>query len=112
MDNVQNDQRQPNTETKRPKTGGRKKGTPNKITKDLRGWLAELINSNRATIKRDLRQLDSEKRLVILEKLMQYVVPKQQAIKTEITQLTENEVDEVAARLLDSIQNTDNEQWQ
>jgi hypothetical protein len=65
------------------KTGGRQKGAPNKVTSDLKGWILKIIEGNRAQFKRDLKSLDSKDRLVIIERLIQYVVPKQQSISLE-----------------------------
>lgn len=65
------------------KTGGRKTGTPNKVTSELKTWIQELIDGNRKKFETDLKGLDPKDRLVILEKLMQYVVPKQQSISVE-----------------------------
>ncbi len=92
-----------------PKTGGRVKGTPNKITKAVRSQLVKIINRNVRNIQNDLDSLDPKDRLVILEKLMQYVVPKQSAIKAEISDLSPDEVDAVAAQLLESLNNADDE---
>lgn len=92
-----------------PKTGGRKKGTPNKITKAVRAQLVKIINRNVRNIQTDLDSLEPKDRLTILEKLMQYVVPKQSAIKAEISDLSPDEVDAVAAQLLDSLNQCDDE---
>jgi len=66
-----------------PKTGGRTKGTPNKVTRDLRGFLQKLLTENQAQIKRDLKELEPKDRLTILEKFMPYVIPKR--TETDIT---------------------------
>lgn len=92
-----------------PKTGGRKKGTPNKITKAVRAQLVKIINRNVRNIQTDLDSLEPKDRLTILEKLMQYVVPKQSAIKAEISDLSPDEVDAVAAQLLESLKQNDDE---
>ncbi len=62
---------------------GRPKGTPNKVTSELKTWIQELIDGNRKKFETDLKGLDPKDRLMILEKLMQYVVPKQQSISVE-----------------------------
>ena len=56
--------------------GGRAKGTPNRVTATAKEWLTALIDKNRHQIERDLKQLEPKERLHILEKLMQYVIPK------------------------------------
>lgn len=62
--------------------GGRAKGTPNKVTGTVKEWLTDLIDSNREQIISDLKQLEPRERLAILEKFMQYIVPKP---KTELS---------------------------
>lgn len=65
--------------------GGRTKGTPNKVTKTAREWLTALVDKNRRQIERDLKQLEPKERLLILEKLLQYVIPKKQAVDTSVS---------------------------
>jgi hypothetical protein len=66
-----------------PKTGGRAKGTPNKVTTDLRTWINELLDNSRERLETDLNALEPKDRLIILEKLMQYVIPKQQSVSID-----------------------------
>ena len=69
------------------KTGGRKKGTPIKITSDTKTAIAELLQ-NYATsgdMEKDFKAIKSPKeRLLIAEKFTQYIVPKQQAITADL----------------------------
>lgn len=71
------------------KTGGRKAGTPNKISSELKVWVKDLIDENRATFEKDLKELEPKDRLMIIEKLMTYILPKQQAISAELQVQTE-----------------------
>jgi hypothetical protein len=73
---------QPKGKTGNP--NGRPKGSPNKITATAREWIAGLIDKNRKQIERDLKRLEPKERLQMLEKLMQYVIPKQQTVSTKI----------------------------
>ena len=84
---------------------GRPKGTPNKITADMRGWLTAVIDKNRKQMERDLKKLDPKDRLQILEKLMQYVIPKQQAVSADIDfgRLTDEQLDAVIDQLTKDI---------
>lgn len=84
---------------------GRPKGKPNKITQDVRGWLSAVIDKNRKQMERDLKKLEPKDRLQMLEKLMQYVVPKQQAVSTEIdfTKLSDDQLDAVIDQLTKGI---------
>ena len=60
-----------------PKSGGRKKGTPNKITFGLRDFISKLLFKNRKQIELDLQELTPKERILMLDKLLQYVIPKQ-----------------------------------
>ena len=84
---------------------GRPKGKPNKITQDVRGWLSAVIDKNRKQMERDLKALEPKDRLQMLEKLMQYVVPKQQAVSTEIdfAKLSDDQLDAVIDQLTKGI---------
>lgn len=67
-----------------PKTGGRAAGTPNKATTEMKTWITGLIDNNRKQFEDDLKHLEPKDRLLILEKLMQYTVPKMQAVTAQI----------------------------
>jgi type III secretory pathway component EscR len=58
------------------KTGGREKGTPNKVTADLRSWIKELLENNTAQFEKDLKRLEPQQRTLLFEKLLQYAIPK------------------------------------
>lgn len=80
----------------RGRLGGRTAGTPNKITGTLKEWLNNLLDENREQIEKDLKLLSPKDRLIMLEKLLQYVIPKQKT-ELEITniQSTENKDDDL-----------------
>jgi hypothetical protein len=63
-----------------PKTGGRTKGTPNKVTESVKGWISKVIDSNRDKFERDLNSLEPSERVRIISGLLQYVTPKMQSI--------------------------------
>ncbi len=89
------------------KTGGRKKGTPNKVTTDLRTWINELLEKNRPQIERDIKKLEPEKRVLFFEKLLNYVLPKMQSVENQIdfTNLSETQIDTIINELLKNIEN-------
>jgi hypothetical protein len=62
------------------KTGGREKGTPNKLTKELRRVLKDLLHQELEKLPDHLDSLESKERLDILVKLMPYAMPKVEAI--------------------------------
>ena len=58
------------------KTGGRQKGTPNKITAEIREFLASLVFDNMDLIRQDVRNMTPEQRASFLPKILPYIVPK------------------------------------
>ena len=58
------------------KFGGRQKGTPNRLTKDLRTILKDLIYEELETLQERLSQLETQQRLEVIIKLLPYVLPK------------------------------------
>ena len=79
------------------KSGGRKAGTPNRVSGDIKTFLAKIVSDNREQIEHDLRAVNPRERLQIIEKFIQYLVPKQQSVQAEIdiNKLTENQIDEI-----------------
>ena len=67
-----------------PKTGGRQAGTPNKFTGTIKDFVTNLVNDNRQQIIDDIKVLRPKDRLMVLERFMQYVVPKQQAVSADV----------------------------
>lgn len=58
------------------KHGGRKKGTPNRVTKEMRVVLKNLIHSELENLPSILKDLPIKDRLEILIKLIPFVLPK------------------------------------
>lgn len=81
----------------RGRLGGRAAGTPNKVSGTLKEWLTSLIDKNRAQIEKDLQDLEPKERLQMIEKLMQYVIPKQaaQQVKLDFDSLTDEQLQQL-----------------
>ena len=58
------------------KSGGRTKGTPNKLTKELRTILKDVIAGELEELPYHFEQLDSKTRIELLAKLLPYAMPK------------------------------------
>jgi hypothetical protein len=91
-----------------PKTGGREKGTPNKVTADLRTWLSELWNENREQFKDDLKALEPHQRVASFEKLLNYIIPKQQSVEAtiesiDLRSLSEEQLNLIISRITNDL---------
>jgi hypothetical protein len=58
------------------KFGGRKKGTPNRLTKETRTLLKNIFYNEIENIESLLNELEAEKRLEIIIKFLPYILPK------------------------------------
>ncbi len=67
-----------------PKTGGRQAGTPNKVSGSLKEFVVDLLNDNREQIQEDLKALRPKERVAAYLSMLQYVVPKQQAVSADV----------------------------
>lgn len=98
----------------RGRLGGRKKGTPNKSTSDLKNWLSGVLNDNRNQFEKDLKDLLPEERIKVLSGLFNYIIPKQQTLSVEeqiqfeteslslwLEQAPEEAIDGIARRVLE-----------
>ena len=65
----------------KPKTGGRKSGTPNKATGDIKARIAALIDERFDDIAADMDNLDPKDRVTTYLKLLEFVVAKQRAVE-------------------------------
>ena len=63
------------------KTGGRKAGTPNKISGEMRLLLKQIISDELEALPATLEQLPGKERLEAVLKLMPFVLPKIESIE-------------------------------
>lgn len=87
------------------KTGGRKKGTPNKATQTAKEGIVQTLSANWEQMKSDLKVLEPKERLQLLFKLLEYVTPKQRETSNNIKfeDLTDEEMDELIDKLTNGI---------
>ncbi|MFZ4740073.1 MAG: hypothetical protein ACOYLE_02795 [Bacteroidales bacterium] len=66
------------------KSGGRKKGTPNKNTKEIKEAINLIISNNIETLQTDIDSLEPKDRLQFIEKLLKYCIPVMQKNEMDI----------------------------
>ena len=90
-----------------PKTGGRKKGTPNKMTVEVKSCIKKMLESYTGGNKfmDDFNALSPKDRLFLAERLMNYVVPKMQSVSVEDVDKDKKSTIEMLIQLRDG--NTD-----
>ena len=62
------------------KTGGRKKGTPNKLTKELRFTLKNILYNELERLEDNLEGMEPKERIELLIKMMPYAFPKLESV--------------------------------
>ena len=97
-----------------PKTGGRKAGTPNKASTNIKQWVAKILADNREEFVLRLAKLEDRDYIKTITGLLSYVVPKmspysieeekkkEQAMLQNLLSVSpEGVIEKVAARLLE-----------
>lgn len=72
---------------KRNKTGGRKKGTPNKTTAEIKAVLTKFVGDNIEQLQAKFDRLEPAQQLQFIRDILRYVVPtiSAQTIEADIT---------------------------
>ena len=65
------------------KTGGRKKGTPNRASKDMKAWISEVLEVGQSMFVQNLSQIEPKDFCKVYLGLLGYVVPKMVAVSAE-----------------------------
>jgi hypothetical protein len=68
------------------KTGGREQGTPNRLTKELRAVLKDLLFEELKNIPEQFTKLEPKDRLDLLIKLLPFVLPKVEAVPMSLNE--------------------------
>ena len=71
------------------KTGGRKKGTQNKVTKDLKPILQTLLQKELKNLPQLITQLEPKERVDAITKLLPYIIPKMKQVDNIINEIHE-----------------------
>jgi hypothetical protein len=88
-------------EAGKPKTGGRKKGSPNKATGNLRQFITDFLHNNKEALLNDFKKLSPKDRVLMFEKLLKFALPAMQATSLDINfdQLSDDQLDYVIENL-------------
>jgi hypothetical protein len=81
------------------KTGGRQKGTPNKIKSELKDSINKIVQANIETLQQDMEDLEPKDRISLLLKFVEYVIPKERETKIDFSSLTDTEIDDLIERV-------------
>jgi hypothetical protein len=65
----------------RTKTGGRAVGTPNKVTATIKDSITAIIENSINQFEDDLEALEPKERLMVLIKLLEFAIPKNQVLE-------------------------------
>jgi hypothetical protein len=65
------------------KTGGREQGTPNRLTKELRKILKNILSDELENLPKQLDKLEPKDRLELIVKLMPYAMPKVETVRMD-----------------------------
>lgn len=96
----------------RGRIGGRVKGTPNKVNATLKEFIENVIDNNREQIIADMQELEHYQRLLFIERLVGYVLPKQAAVDIQnqieaeykaLERLIDDAPDEFIDRITDKV---------
>lgn len=81
---------------------GRPKGKPNKVTAELKERIKEFLDDNFLTVTKGFKNLDDEKKLLIFEKFLSYVTPKQSqgSMNLNISKMSDDEINQLLNRLI------------
>lgn len=86
------------------KTGGRKAGTPNKVSAAVRGAIAKMLDDyfNSETFEQDIADLEPKERVAVMEKFAAYVSPKLQATTLDMTVENKKTIEDKLSELSDN----------
>lgn len=84
------------------KYGGRVAGTPNKVTGDLRASIQAFLDANWCKVQKEFDQLEAKDKLLFIDKMLAYSLPKLQAttLTTDLQTLSDEQLDILTQRIL------------
>lgn len=91
--------------SKQIKTGGRKIGTPNKTTKQVREKINLFIDVNFDRFLKDYEQLETKDRVLLYEKMLKYILPQklENELIIDLDNLTDENIEKITDLLISKI---------
>jgi hypothetical protein len=91
---------QPKGKTGNP--SGRPRGTKNKVTAELKERIKTFLDNNFENVTAAFNELEADKKVLLYEKFLGYVVPKQRDdnVNISISKLSDSEIDQLLTRLI------------
>lgn len=84
---------------KRQKTGGRQKGTPNKITVEMRVMLKDFLHEKWPQVRRAFDKLEPKDQLVAYTRLLAFIAPPYQSVSMSLHTMTESDLQTIVNHL-------------
>jgi len=85
---------------------GRPKGTPNKVTADMRERIRQFVDAEFDSVAKDFKSLDPRDRIHLFERFLAYVLPKQKEVTADVTvkqsplaEMTREEIEDEIERI-------------
>lgn len=66
--------------------GGRKKGSVNKVTKEVGTWLANFLQHNTQNLQQDFDLLSPKDKFAVICNLLPYILPKKKELNVDLQQ--------------------------
>ncbi len=92
------------------KKGGRKAGTPNKATADIKAMIVTFVSENFEAIAADIQDLEPKDRVNAFLKFLEYTVAKQRETKFDVSGMTDEQLDEVLKRFAERLPDSEDEE--
>jgi hypothetical protein len=89
------------------KFGGRKAGTPNRSTSEIKEMINQFISGNIQDLQVNYDSLEPEKKLQFFKDLLKYTIPTHQSNEININTMSDLELDTLCNKLLNKL--NDNE---
>ena len=89
----------------RAKTGGRKKGTPNRTGAETKTRLEAIAAANIEKAEKELSELTGRDFLHFYLKILEYVLPKQKESIIDFSSLSEDEAETIIQQIIERLKN-------